>query len=248
MFGLMSDTTLSGVTCTNCSTAGITTNFCPNCGGPVQISPTTAPPGYGPPPAAAQPVFAAPAPERKHTWIKVLLILGACFLVLVGGCAALIGSAANEVSKELAEDSSGDVSDPSEVKATASLNEPLSLKGTTYKVTDVRTADSVGDSYSRERANGTFVIVDVQLTNEKKEPATIMANALTLVGGNGSAYSTSDDAFLALDDELILEEIQPGVSERGKLVYDLPPSAVKGAELQVEDLFSDDKGRIKLGL
>ena len=206
---------------------------------------STPPPSFVPP---AQTYAPAPAPKGKNTWIKVLLIVGGCFLALIVGCGALIGTAANEVSKEIAEDKTGDVSDKSEVKASASVNEPLSLKGTTYKVTSVRTADTIGDSYSKERANGTYVLVEVELTNEKQKPATIMSNALTLVGGNGSAYSTSDDALFAIDDELLLEEIQPGLSERGTLVYDIPPSAVDGAELQVEDLFSEDKGRIKLGL
>jgi len=31
-------------------------------------------------------------------------------------------------------------------------------------------------------------------------------------------------------------------------VYDLPPGAVKGAKLQVEDLFSGSTGEIKLGV
>ena len=238
----MSDITLSGVTCSKCGTTGINSNFCPHCGGPVQAS-TTPPPTFVPPAQAT-----TPAPKRKNTWVKVLLIVGACFLALIVGCAALIGTAANEVSKEIAEDKTGDVSDPSEVKASASVNEALSLKGTTYKVTSVRTADTVGESYARERANGTFVLVEVELTNEKQKPATIMSDSLTLVGGNGSAYSTSDDAILALDDQFLLEEIQPGLSESGTLVYDVPPSAVDGAQLQVEDLFSEDKGRIKLGL
>lgn len=247
----MSDLTLSGVTCPSCGTTAITSNFCPSCGGDVHAS--SAPPGSAPgpsfvPPAAAPPVFAPPAPAPKNRWIKVLLIIGACFLVLIAGCAALIGTAANEVGKELAEETDGDVSDKSEVKATASLNEPLTLKGTTYKVTNVRTAASVGDQFTKEQANGTFVIVKVELTNTKKQPATIMSNSLTLVGGNGSAYSVSDDALLAVDDQIVLEEIQPGLSESGTLVYDVPESAISGAELQVEDLFSDDKGRIKLGL
>ena len=43
-------------------------------------------------------------------------------------------------------------------------------------------------------------------------------------------------------------EVQPGASTRGALVYDLSPSSVKDAELPVEDLFSDDKGGIPLGL
>ena len=88
------------------------------------------------------------------------------------------GTAANEVDKELKEESGGDVSDASEIKAKAGLNQPLSLKGTTYRVLSAETAQSVGDEYTDAEANGTFVIVQVALTNQKKEPATISSDAL----------------------------------------------------------------------
>lgn len=128
------------------------------------------------------------------------------------------------------------------------MNQPLSLEGNTYTVTGARTTGSLGSSFTRVDANGTFLVLDVTLVNEKQEPATIMADALRIVGSNGASYSTSDDALLAVDDQFILEEIQPGLTERGTLVYDLPPSAVGGAQLEVQDLFSDETGRIKLGV
>lgn len=181
--------------------------------------------------------------------MKVLAVVGGLLLTLMVGCAALAGVAVNEVDKELTEEATGDVSDPSEVKGRATVNEPLSLKGTTYQVTSVRTASSVGDEYSGATADGVFVIVDLSLTNEKNEPATIFDDALRVVGANGASYSVSDDALFAVDDQLVgLEEIQPGLTQQGTLVYDLPQAAISGAELQVEDLFSDDKGRIALGL
>ncbi len=93
------------------------------------------------------------------------------------------------------------------------------------------------------------MVVDVTLVNEKDEPATIMADALRVIGSNGSSYSTSDDALMAVDDQFsILDEIQPGLNETGTLVYDLPPDAVSGAKLEMSDLFSDQKGRVRLGL
>ena len=133
-------------------------------------------------------------------------------------------------------DSPGGGSNTNEVKATASLGEPLSLKRTTYKVTDVRTAPST---------NGIFVIVDVELTNRHQAPVTLMTKAPSVVGGNGTAHSTTGDA---LRDPFLRGQIQPGASAKGSLVYDLSPSSVKGAELHVDDLSSDDKGRIPLGL
>jgi hypothetical protein len=94
-------------------------------------------------------------------------------------------------------------------------------------------------------ANGIFVIVDVELTNRHQAPVTLMTKLPTLVGGNGTAHSTSGDA---LHDRFLRGQIQPGASTRGLLVYDVSPSSVKGGELRVEDLSSDDKGRIPLGL
>jgi hypothetical protein len=186
-------------------------------------------------PDAPRPEFVLPKPKRMTPWVKALLVLTLGCFALFGGCVALI-TAIGHVRLYATADSPGRGSNTSEVTATASLGEPLSLKRTTYKVTDVRTTPST---------NGIFVIVDVELTNKTKEPATLMTKLPTLVGGNGTAHSTSGDA---LHDHFLRGQIQPGASNRDSLVYDLSPSSVKGAELRVEDLFSDDKGRIPLGL
>jgi uncharacterized protein DUF4352 len=133
---------------------------------------------------------------------------------------------------------------------TARVGQRLTLKGTTYRVTNVRTAQVIGDNeFTREEANGSFVVVKLTLTNRKDEPATILEDNIRLIGGNGKNYSTSDDAILALGGQtFLLEEIQPDVTERGTLVYDVPKKALNGARLQVEDLFSNSKGQIRLGL
>lgn len=132
----------------------------------------------------------------------------------------------------------------------AEVGDRVTLKGTTYKVTSVDTAKTLGDNpYTKEKANGQFVIVKLQLTNKKDEPATILEDNIRLIGGNGKNYSTSDDALFAVEDAgFILEEIQPDNTEKGTLVYDLPKKAVSGAQLQVSDLFSDSTARIELGL
>lgn len=132
----------------------------------------------------------------------------------------------------------------------AGVGDRVTLKGTTYEVTDVERAQTVGDNqFTRVKANGTFVVVRLKLTNKEDEPATISEDNIRLIGGNGKNYSTSDDAILALDDQsLIFEEIQPDVTERGAFVYDVPPAAVSGSKLRVEDFWSDSTAEIDLGL
>ena len=178
------------------------------------------------------------------TKTKKILVLG------VMGLAAFLALGASEDGCSSLEEEQPKIQKQGGGKAeVARVGDKLTLKGTTYQVTSARTAKSVGDEYVGAQANGVFVLVDLSLTNRKKEPATISESEIKLIGGNGSEYSQSTDAQFSLDNAFfILEEIQPGVTQTGTLVYDLPPKAVKGAMLRVEDFWSDSFGEIKLGL
>jgi len=182
------------------------------------------------------------ARPKKRARLKVMAAVGVTLLALLAGYAAGIGTAFNGVG-EAARRVGLDV-------GRAGVNEPISLRGTTYQVTGARTASSIGDGFTDATANGTFVIVDLSLTNEGERPATVLVDRLRVIGGNGSSYSVSDDALLRLDNQEFLfdEQIQPGLAERGTLVYDLPPQAVAGGELQVNGSRSQELGRIALGL
>ncbi len=152
--------------------------------------------------------------------------------------------------KDSGKKSSGEKKSAEQSGTTAGVGDKLSLKGTTYQVVSAKTASSVGGEYLNEEANGVFVIVTLKLTNEEDEPSTIFEDAISLIGGNGSKYSTSTGAAMVMGDDsfFLLEEIQPGLTVKGKLVYDIPKKALSGAYLQVEDLFSDSTGEIDLGL
>ena len=123
------------------------------------------------------------------------------------------------------------------------------LRGTSYKVTKVATATSVGSGSTAARANGVFVIVDVTVKNEKVEPGTISADLMRIKGGDGAEYTTSTAANVAVDNAPVLrEEIQSETPTNVIVVYDLPEQAVKGAQFVVKDFWSDMTGIIDLGL
>ncbi len=244
--------------CGACGTPNSGTAFCPSCGTPVDGGPPVPPQAAAASPAAAPTFQSAPEPKKSRKTKRKVLAAGVGLVILVNAFGA---SETPSTESAVGAEESAVVaqSDKAEKKAsnkpyretvkTVAVNEPLSLTGTTYTVTGVRTAQSLGDEYLGAEANGTFVVLDLTLVNEKDEPATIMADAIRIIGNNGSSYSTSDDAFMAVDDQFsLLDEIQPGLNETGTLVYDLPPGAISGARLEVSDLFSDEKGRVKLGL
>jgi hypothetical protein len=134
-------------------------------------------------------------------------------------------------------------------EADAKVGDTLTLEGTAYRVTKVSTARTLGDQFTKTKADGKFVVVNLTLTNKKDEPATIIEDAVRLVGGNGKEYTVDTDAAFTFDNSLlVLTDIQPDLSKKVVAVYDVSPKAVKGAVLQVKDLFSDSKGTIDLGL
>ena len=110
----------------------------------------------------------------------------------------------------------------------AKVGQAVTNAGTTYKVTNVRATKQIGDpDLLGARADGKFVIVDLQLTNKKDKTKTFMESNVKLKASNGKEYETSDKAIMAFGDEsLMLKDIQPDLTTRGKLAFEVPPSKV----------------------
>lgn len=130
----------------------------------------------------------------------------------------------------------------------------VELEGTRYTVKKVTTAKTLGANAfsSGTKANGTFVVVTLTIENMKSETKTFLANAAKVIAGNGSSYDTDDSgttaAIMGDAKPLILEDMQPQLPKTGILVFDVPPTALKGSVLQVSDLFGNGSAYIALGL
>ena len=78
----------------------------------------------------------------------------------------------------------------------AKVGQAVTNAGTTYKVTNVKTTKQIGDpDLLGERADGTFVIVNLQLTNNKDETKTFMDTNAKIKTSDGKEYETSDKAL-----------------------------------------------------
>jgi hypothetical protein len=208
-----------------------------------QVRPTQQQPM--PPPPGGQRQY-APQPKRRHTFLKVMAGVVVGGLLLIGGCVALFAGGVEEASKQ-AEESRTTGGE------TVGVGQPLLVEGTQYRVISATTADSVGSEFARETAPAgtTYVIVDLELVNKKTDTRTVATEAIKLITPNGNEYDTDTDASVAAAGEgstLLLEEIQPDVPKRGKVIFAVPQAQVSGARLRVEDLFSDAHGFIRLGL
>lgn len=101
-----------------------------------------------------------------------------------------------------------------------------------YTVTDARTTDTIGSGFSTEEADGVFVVVEVRMTNRGDESLDMSSSNFRLVDDQARSYETDRDAVFAVEDNVIYEQLDPGVTKRGVLVFDVPPEQ-SGRELEI---------------
>lgn len=124
---------------------------------PSQPYPPQQAPGYPPPP---------PPQKKKHTLRNILLIIIALSVLFIGGCAAIFGMAANEVSKSIDKSIASD-SEP------GGPDNPLTIKpGQAFEVSGFKYAEG----WKVKREFGGYVnITGLKVTNErdKKDSALV---------------------------------------------------------------------------
>lgn len=90
-----------------------------------------------------------------------------------------------------------------------------------YTVVSVETASNVGGEYG-EDADAQFVVVELKVTNKASESFTVSSNMFTLVDDQGREYDVDTDAMVYADDPIIYEQVDPGVTKTGIVIFDVP--------------------------
>ncbi|MDF2016457.1 MULTISPECIES: DUF4352 domain-containing protein [unclassified Bacillus (in: firmicutes)] len=130
-----------------------------------------------------------------------------------------------------------------ETQAPAAKEEPkkeepkkeLSKEGESSKVKiavgSVESTDSVGGEYLKEKAQGVFKVVEITITNNQKDAITVDANSFKLVDNKDREFTYSTQAQTAFDvgnggsSDFFLKQLNPGLSQTGKIIYDVPADA-----------------------
>jgi hypothetical protein len=114
--------------------------------------------------------------------------------------------------------------EPNSPSGGATIGEPVRDGEFEFVVREVERKDSVGKSFLKEKAQGEFVIVYVDVANIGDEPQTLDASSQVLLDEQGREFSTSDAIFSIKNaDKVFLENINPGNKvANAPLVYDVP--------------------------
>ncbi|WP_232050293.1 DUF4352 domain-containing protein [Actinoplanes sp. OR16] len=100
--------------------------------------------------------------------------------------------------------------------------------------------DSVGSDLLGQKAQGEYCLIDIKVKNIGKEAQTFIDSAQKAFDAEEVEYSVDSSAAIYANGEsqLLLNEINPGNSAKGKLIFDVP-SGTKLTSLELHDsLFS----------
>ncbi len=159
--------------------------------------------------------------------VKVLLSMFAVFVFLM----LLAGSSESDTS------SSTDTNQGTEKKSAFSIGDDVTVGDLAYRVESSKEASSIqsGNEFIDDlTTTGKFVIIDVTVQNNDKESRYVDGAMFKLLDKDGAEYSSTSEADMLINDGtgFFLEKINPKMSRRGKVAFEVPADATN-LKLQV---------------
>jgi hypothetical protein len=217
------------------------------------------PPGYQQPP----PGWPPPQPAKKRgplVWILGIVggVFGLCLAIGIIGAATDSNSGEGVDQPAAAGTEKTQAEEPSTAgEKTAATKAPAKkIAGIGDKVRDGKfefvvtkmdcSKTRVGDEFLNAKAQGRFCLVSVSVTNIGDEPQLFTGANQTAYAGKTEFKNDTGAEFYANDDsQTFLEEINPGNSVKGNLVFDVP-KATKLTEIELHDGFFSGGVRVSL--
>lgn len=163
--------------------------------------------------------------------------LGVIAIVVIIFIAAVVDGSNDPKEKASTDTKQETKKDTPKKEKEAKKEEPkeLSKEGESSKVKiavgTVETLESVGSEHINEKAQGVFKVVELTLTNNQKDAITLSSNSFKLVDNQEREFSPSSAAQIKLNvanggnSKFLLEKLNPGLSQTGKIVFDVPKDA-----------------------
>jgi len=116
------------------------------------------------------------------------------------------------------------------------LSEKYSTSGLVYSVNHTTTADVLGSQYMYEEPDGVFVLIGINIENTGKKSKYITNSDVKLIDHEDREFDVDTGAAAYLSTmgykTIIFDELGPGLSKTGYLVFDVPPND-KGLVLHI---------------
>jgi hypothetical protein len=220
---------------------------------PHHQTPPNSPQGAWQPPHVPAPP--APEPQRKSWFARHKILTGLLALVLVGGIASALNgggdkgttSTTSPVAASTAEPSAQAEEQPKEAPSEAKVGQKVRDGQFEFTVTKVKSGvKSVGDEYVNQKAQGQYVLVSITVSNIGDKAQMLADSSQKVRDAKGREFSSDTTAAIYMkDNKVFINEINPGNSVKGILVFDMP-KGTKPASIELHDSPFSDGATVKL--
>ena len=224
-------------------------NFGPQQWGPAQNAPAYGTGGYPQQPYGQKPPKQKkPLLKRWWFWLLVVIVVIAIASALGGGGedtgTSESGSSDAQQSGESAEKKPAEKEAADKAAEEASYGIGDTVAADDWEITVAKVEDGVsqvGDEFLNAQAQGQFVQIELSVKNTGSEPNFFFEDDIKLGDNAGNTYSADSEAgiYAAENNILFLEEINPGNTADGVLVFDVPEDVDPSKLTFAGGLFSD---------
>jgi hypothetical protein len=106
----------------------------------------------------------------------------------------------------------------------------------TLTVTSTERTQVLRDSLFEYTTNNEYFVLHLDYTNTSSEAQSLWASDFRLVDTAGKEYSSNTDVSLAVEKPIIIDEVNPGLTLQGTIVFEVPPGT-EFSELRLEESF-----------
>lgn len=186
---------------------------------------------------------ATPSPPRQRSWFarhKILTGLGALLVLIIIVAVANSGGEPTTTTQPGSQTSGATATDTPTTQGTpsgegsaapaqparptaAGIGDPVRDGSFEFVVTAVKPGPAIiGSEDFGAKPQGQFLLATVKVTNIGNEPQTLFGDNQYLYAGERKFSADSEAAIYLKDSQSLLEEINPGNTLTGTLVYDVP--------------------------
>lgn len=174
---------------------------------------------------------------EKTAGLVGMVIIGFIAVIITSGIIGTTGSGTDTNSSQANDSNSSDKTSSNAKPATAKIGQAARDGKFEFTVKSIDCGKTqLGDQYFNTKAQGQFCLVDVKVENIGDEPQSLFDDNQYAFNANGQKYSADSEAAIYLNDSAskIYEEINPGNTVTGKIIFDVPKDT-KLTSLELHD-------------
>lgn len=182
---------------------------------------------------------------------KFLVSVGTVGTIAIAGCSGDTESESTSASSNEEEsiDSSEEEQSESDSVPTHEIGDSFTVgdgdQTVEYIVNSASTANAIGGEYTQQEANGIYLIVELEMTNQTGETIDVSSNHLKAVDSEGNQFDADTGAGIYLSQDsrfdtegISFEQLNPGLSVDGAVIFDVAPGAGYGLLVEPVGFFS----------